>query len=527
MLQTIAGITAKTLPKNPQFFGLDLNCAIYHCVKKIQTKTPYQEDIQLKWEQDLIDSVVAYIKQMHKIVNPSQMMYIAVDGVAPMAKIKQQRMRRFKSSVLAEEEGVVRAQAKGVAYVKQPRWDTNAITPGTKFMDKLTTSLRAYGKTKPKSIVVSSSDEAGEGEQKIMEYLRKHKYTETVVYGLDADLIVLSLYANAKQGIQVDLFREEVEMNGQVKSNPDGEESFLYMKCDVLADALFSMYSKPSQSKQDFLIDFVALMSILGNDFVPHGMSLKIRDEGIEKLLNIYKSDITKPLLQQNNYNKDALIEMFRAIHEREPQWILKGIRSKLTSRFFCNSKDLADIALAKLNDQPVQWAEERCLVNILEQENMKPQYQLKDEWRTVYDKEALGGSNPADAAKVYVEALCWTFAYYRGEQVDMHWFYPWHLPPRCETVLKWLESNQTLPIPSLKRDQIKPLEQLAMVLPQSSFHLLPTEFSQLPTQYPYAWPTKWPLFSLGRRFLWECEPLIPLIKPNQIKQWIEVMYES
>jgi len=526
LIQTIVGITSKTRPKVPQFFGLDLNCAIYHCVKKVQTKFPYQEDSRLKWESELVESVIDYIKQINKIVNPSQMLYIAVDGVAPMAKIKQQRMRRFKSAVLAEEEAKLRAQAKNVPYVEKPRWDTNAITPGTKFMEKLTTALKNYGKTNPKKIIVSPADEPGEGEQKIMEFLRKNKFNDAVIYGLDADLIVLSLYAFAKQGINVDLFREEVEMNGQVKSaeGVEDQEQFLYLNCEIMSQALYETYKNPEQQVQEFLIDFVALMSILGNDFVPHGMSLKIRDEGIEKLLGIYK-EITVPLLKDGTYNRDALKQLFNTINEREPFWILKGIKSKLNARSFCSSRDGGDIAVAKMNDLPVKWAKELCLVETIEQDDAKPQYTLKANWQEIYDREALWGQDPEKVAKIYLEALSWTFAYYTGQQVDTHWFYPWPLPPRSETINKLLET-ENLSIPLTNQEPIKPLEQLAMVLPQSSFHLLPSEYANLIANHPYAWPTKWPSYSFGRRFLWECEPLIPLIKPLQMKKWIETLYD-
>jgi len=158
---------------------LDLNCAIYYCVRKVQKKTPYTPEIKAKYEADLIIEVIAYIKQMTTIVNPTTTLYIAVDGVAPMAKIKQQRLRRFRSAVQAEEEARIRAEAKGVPYVPQPRWDTNAITPGTQFMKALSVALRQFAKTN-KNTVVSPADEHGEGEQKIMEYIRKHQPKDAV-----------------------------------------------------------------------------------------------------------------------------------------------------------------------------------------------------------------------------------------------------------------------------------------------------------------------------------------------------------
>ena len=474
---------------------------------------------------------------MNKIVQPTDILYIAVDGVAPMAKIRQQRVRRFKSSILAEDEGKVRAVAKGIPYVEKERWDTNSITPGTKFMEKLSSELRKYAKTNSKKIIVSPADEPGEGEQKIMDYLRINTaIKDAVIYGLDADLIVLALYGFAKQGIRIDLFREEVELNGFVKEDSSGKESYLYLCTDVLSDALYSEFhkepvdqpEKKEQSKQEFLIDFVALMSILGNDFVPHGMSLKIRDEGIEKILAMYKT-MTCPLLRNDAYNPEALQILFQYIQEKESMWLLKNVKSKLKARIgYTNSRNAEDIALAKMNDIPVEWAAEMCLVDTIQIEGYESsQLALKPNWKEIYDKEALWGACPEIAAKSYLEALSWTFAYYSGKPIDNYWYYPWLLPPRAETVVKVLQKNLPIEIPNTIRPPITPLQQLAMVLPMRSFTLLPSEYKKLEKNHPYAWPVVWNSYSFGRRFLWECEPLIPLIQPQQIKKWIEELYEE
>jgi 5'-3' exonuclease len=77
-------------------------------------------------------------------------------------------------------------------------------------------------------------------------------------------------------------------------------------------------------------------------------------------------------------------------------------------------------------------------------------------------------------------------------------------------------------PLAPFDETKLTPIEQLAMVLPESSIYLLPTELHALPRLYPYAWPCDWSYYSFGRRFMWECEPLIPLIQPTQIKQWVE-----
>ena len=538
MLQTITGLANKTRlnGKQPNTFALDLNCAIYHCVHKLQKRQPYNEDSKLRWEAQLIEQVVAYIKQITNVVKPIDTLYIAVDGVAPMAKIKQQRMRRFKSAVQAQEEGRIRAEARNAPYIEQPRWDTNAITPGTKFMAALATALRDYGKTKTKEgaqIVVSPADEPGEGEQKIMDYVRDKKPVDVVVYGLDADLIVLSL-AGSTLGINMDLFREEVEFNGGgVKHDIHGEEQFLYLHVNLLAKTLFETYGKPEQSLYEFITDFVALMSFLGNDFVPHGLALKIKDEGIERLLRIYKEKLTTALLVRNasdayEYNPRTLRTLFTILAEEEPTHILRAVKKKLTARIGSTaSKDPEDQALARYNDQPVLWAAERILVDDLYVPGFeKPQIILRDDWAAIYDKEALWNTNPQNSAKLYLESLAWTLAYYMGEPIDTEWYYPFPHPPRMESVKQLLETQNQVQAPSTKRLPLTPIQQLAMVLPQSSFHLLPREYTALQQLHPYAWPTSWSVYSFGRRFLWECEPLIPLVQPGQIRQWIDALYE-
>jgi 5'-3' exonuclease len=348
-----------------------------------------------------------------------------------------------------------------------------------------------------------------------------------VVYGLDADLIVLSLWASATMGIQMDLFREETEFNGAVKSDLMGEEQFLYMNVNHLATELHETKGRPRQDRNEFLTDFVALMNLLGNDFVAHGMALKIRDEGIEKLLDLYY-ELKTPLLLQSagtyRYNPETLLTLFRILASQEPAAITKCVKKKLESRVgITNSRDPEDLAMARYNDLPVTWAAERCLVEYVPTpDEEKPRLQLHRTWRQVYDKEALWGADPKKVTETYLSSLAWTLAYYAGEPVDTEWYYPWLLPPRFETIVAALEAKMPIVAPTTSRAPLKPLEQLAMVLPQTSFSLLPRAYASLPAKHPHAWPVAWSHFSLGRRFLWECEPLIPLIQPDQMRKWLQ-----
>ena len=463
------------------------------------------------------------------------MLYIGVDGVAPMAKIKQQRMRRFKSAVGAEEEAKIKASALGTPYTPSPRWDTNAITPGTSFMNNLAIALRNYQKTDPTRIIVSPADVAGEGEQKIMDFLRANTYTDCVIYGLDADLIVLSMWAGAKGILTVDLFREETEFTGGVKENALGEEEYLYLTVGMICDSLFESYGRSEQRKQEFIHDYVGIMNILGNDFVPHGLSVKIKAEGIEVLLAMYKHlETDEDLVYLDNdvysYNVNVLYMLFQKIAEQEPLAILKSIRMKLDARIGMSASSKTDVekAMSAYNDKPVEWAVERPMIRKVMMEGRdKPVWVLVDNWKEIYDSMAFFGTSPDIVTKYYFESLAWTLAYYSGTYVDTQWYYPWWLPPRFESMLDTLKSMTSLSLPNTSRSPLNPIEQLAMVLPQTSFQLLPSEYAELVKAFPQYWPIAWASYSFGRRYLWECEPMIPLIPPGQIRKMIDTVCDS
>ena len=91
-------------------------------------------------------------------VAPVALTRIYVDGVAPRAKMNQQRSRRFRSVQEAKEKDedkeqliqMLRSQ-KGEEWWEQRReemskktWDSNQITPGTPFMFMLAACLRYW-----------------------------------------------------------------------------------------------------------------------------------------------------------------------------------------------------------------------------------------------------------------------------------------------------------------------------------------------------------------------------------------------
>ena len=171
----------------------DLNCAIHPCCAN---KTN---------ENDMYDSIFEKIKECIALTKVSQLVYIAIDGPAPRTKMEQQRQRRLRS---LQEEKV---------------WDTNQITPGTPFMNQLSIYLHRRCKELNIDWIISDSNEPGEGEHKIMKYMDTLSLNTTnVVYGLDADLIMLSMIRKHT----VYLLRERTEYNIEQLETP-------YIYCNI------------------------------------------------------------------------------------------------------------------------------------------------------------------------------------------------------------------------------------------------------------------------------------------------------
>ena len=175
---------------------------------------------------------------------------------------------------------------------ESPEWDTNAITPGTLFMNKLSVKLKSYYKNKTNiKIIISDSNIPGEGEHKLLEHLRNN-YTDketNIIYGLDADLIMLCLIANKPN---IYLLRETVEFDNRI--HVDGFK-FLYLSIDNLKKNLLSEILERlgeiylTQDQKDKIInDYIFLSFILGNDFIPHSPSVGIKNKGIDLLLDLY-----------------------------------------------------------------------------------------------------------------------------------------------------------------------------------------------------------------------------------------------
>jgi 5'-3' exonuclease len=476
----------------------DFNCMIYQVIRS-PTIRPFpgvNHPEASQWETDVCQAVVDYTVKVWQEVGKPKTVFLGLDGVVPMAKIKQQRMRRFKSIWTADQE-----KQRGLRDPTANHWDTNAITPGTAFMEKLGSRLAQLCKVQKWTL--SDTSESGEGEQKCMRFWREQAAIDgnLVIYGLDADLILLCLLTQQLTGHKnpVWCIRETAEWEG---GKDKGLAEFMRLSIDTLHGAL----ADKRISSLQWTLDYVAGMSFLGNDFVPHSMTLKIRDGGHERLLEmlreLHSAGKTLTVYSEQSgwsYSIPSVLELVRKWQNDEETRLVGFMKKKAIQ---ANHED---------------WQMTPCVWRVEENLLCKSKGILHQDWEQRMMSTWFGQGIDLDlVCRKYTEGLQWILDYYTQQRpINTVWMYPWSLPPTWRALVEFLETHpQPFEAPALDSSAgIQPSEQLAMVLPRESWYLQRNpKFTSLPSQMPHFWPKNYGFFSAGKIFMWECEAEIPLL---------------
>ncbi|CAH0489278.1 unnamed protein product [Peronospora farinosa] len=200
----------------PEFdaFYLDMNGIVHNCTHSDaadDTLNSLSLEAQLHGIFTYLDRLITHI------IKPKQLVYIAIDGVAPRAKLNQQRSRRFRAGLERQEamekerHMQIKLEDEKNGHKAKPvtnKFDSNCITPGTEFLSNLSQHLVYFVRQKMKNdplwarleVFFSGSEVPGEGEHKIVEFIRHRKMASNYeanmrhcMYGSDADLMLLGL----------------------------------------------------------------------------------------------------------------------------------------------------------------------------------------------------------------------------------------------------------------------------------------------------------------------------------------------
>lgn len=497
----------------------DSNSIIYDFV---HANAIEKEEDYLSYETRVIEGVCKKLKEYINIIQPSKTVFIAFDGVAPVAKLEQQRQRRYKSQFIKSLESNANNKSNNPPVVG---WDTTAITPGTGFMKRLDGRLNTYFSSakqfKLKSLIISSSIECGEGEHKIYRYIRdnpdKHRFENTVIYGLDADLIMLSLnHLNSCPNLF--LFRETPHFARSL--NVTLEPNALYvLDIAFLFDKLCMEMN--AGEKEDHInysnraYDYILMCFLLGNDFIPHNPALNLRSKGMEYLMNAYRSVISAKRLCLTDGNK-IIWKNFRKfiqfLAEREHSYLIKehSIRDSLEKRPLQLKTDESEL-IQRLNSIPIYNREKEKYINPRDERWQERYYSSLCDIRSTEEIEKMCTS--------YLKTIDWTLKYYTSGCPDWRHCYSYHYAPLLEDVVHAIPVFDTTLIDKNDNQPVRPLTQLSYVLPSSSHYLLPQELrhdlhKECGSYYGDSWEFEWSYC----RYFWECHAKMPEIDLRRLE---------
>jgi len=486
---------------------LDLNGILHNSSQKIFKYGNFAEPKRLlrtskkdektydKLIENVYEDICKSIEELINVVNPKKRLLLMIDGPAPLSKICQQRQRRFRSSLDSENKD----------STKSLQFDSCSISPGTKFMTDLAKYLEKYikdrlyesRKWKKLEIIFSDSNQNGEGEHKLVNYIRQYgkKGESYCINGLDADLFMLGLSTHCKKFY---LIREDLY-----------DHSNKYFIINIgkyhrkLEDKLRWDSDKYKFNSIYSIKDFVFLSFFAGNDFLPHVPSIEILGNGIDLMITIYKSigkqygHLTEKIKGRITFRTKPLEIFLSTISDYEKINYEKKLASKVS--YFPNE------LLNKCSTQN----KNTFSVNI-------------HKYREEYFKEHFRGLDKELVSHQFFDGLDWVLKYYNQGVPSWNWFYQYQYVPSAFILSKHIKTYR------LKTYNISiglnPIEQLLSILPPKSYKLLPSSLQKYMLEEsiltPYLpKPEEIIIDSTGVRRLWEAVVIIPFIDIDLVQK--------
>ena len=532
-----------------KYLFIDANCLFHPQCFKILNNKDNKDLSNEELEQLMFKEIINYFNYIIDYVKPSELIYIAVDGVAPLAKINQQRKRRYRT---INDNIIKNNLSKKYNIISNTKWSNIVITPGTKFMkllDKyILNNLIFDKKIKPK-IIYSNYFESGEGEHKIINYIKQNNISgNIVIYGLDADLIFLSLSCHKNN-----MFLLRETENFDILNN---KYTMTYVNLDNMKilynthfiDKIKIINKKNDNINIDFVDDFIVLCFLLGNDFLPHLPSINIKCNGIDliidKYINIYLQT-GEHIIKDNKLNTKIFLLLFKILGSCEQYYftkILPAYEHKIQEYKFkedYNNKD---------NDYNKELWNLENLKNIKLLENLKniellENYKINNDKQLYVDKfkyyEYFFNTIENQQLTInnicynYLEGLKWTFDYYFNgcNNISWKWQYRYFNAPFISDIANYIEKN------NFNFDDIifnidkpvKMINQLLAVIPKKQQHILPNKLQKIMTidYIQHLFPENICIELTGEHQLWHCTSLVPCIDIKLLEKYTDKIQDN
>jgi 5'-3' exonuclease len=467
-------------------FLVDMNGIFHYCCQKVygygSFKHLNKNSKKYNKKNELFEMIGNYIDKLITIVKPNKRVVLAIDGVAPISKICQQKSRRFKSSI----ENIDSIEV----------FDSNSITPGTKFMDNLSRyidwfirknmSIKKWGDIE---IIFSSEKSPGEGEHKLVSFVRnKGDINESyMIQGMDSDLIMLSL---ATHYPHFHILRE----------NPyKYENEYFYINISAIREYISNalLCDQSLISDKIHINDFITMIFLTGNDFLPHLPTIEILEGGVDMLFETYRNVSKQYESLTNNIEKIDL----------------KFLRSFLGT---LSTHELSFLEEKRI--KPINYPD--ILLDKHTKINKEGKYVLDfNAYKKEYYFTKMNISSEKEikeACLKYIQGLQWILTYYTKGVTNWKWFYPYHYAPFISDIATYMEdldvSYLVEKCEKSNKNSYPPFLQLLCVLPKKSSNLLPYPLNDIvhSKKLEEYYPDNFIIDMDGKHNSWEGIVLIP-----------------
>jgi 5'-3' exoribonuclease 1 len=426
----------------------------------------------------LFENITKKINQLVLHIQPSKSLVLCIDGVTGLCKINQQRQRRYKSAFLNTEQ----------------EFDTNNFSPGTLIMDSLGKYIDKFIQHqctyhplwKHLTITFSNEKVPGEGEHKIFQIITSSclPSSRVVIYGIDSDLVMLSLIAPSFLDIYI---MKEMNLN---------EIEFIHISLlrSHIGKSMTPSYEFDSSSL--ILFDFVLLSFFIGNDFLPAFDVLSIYDGFYSNLFLCYRVF----------FQEHGTLCFFERTNELI-SFSYPKLRSFLS--LFGNEKESIE---KKYNHSLHTVFPDPIVLSNCSRSNDDDSICLHfSNYRKEYYKSKFPSSIDIPSIVLdYLRGMSWNLQYYTTHKVpDWLWIYPYSFSPLLTDLSSIFDDSLSL-VPFPSNEPVDPMFHLLCILPPNSSSLLPKCLQNTHLSFPQYYPQFIHIDLTGKRKEWEGIVLLP-----------------
>lgn len=510
-------VLIKYRPKGSSL-SIDMNSIVHQISQKLFADQEYLKGRSAKeLEQECFDRIGAHLLEILQTIDVSDLFIIAIDGLAPMAKIKQQKQRRYMKTLT--ESMTPKEKKSGIGF------DSNCISPGTEFMFRLDTFLETWLKSDavrprlPKVVIYSGHMDPGEGEHKIFKYLRRGLEPEMstkipvnpqgthYIYGMDADLIMLSMICPLPNIVLYRLDKDESEVLVSISSLRICIRNLMSNSFESKSDDA----RHQTKEEKNFIDDFTILMLFFGNDFLPRLACTELSFELLDEFIQLYRtSDLRltingelslqnlKKFIQKLSKKEETFIHQAISLNKqlKEPSSLLPWDHKGFNLTNFTTEWYLNELSYKRLDLLPKK---------------------MQERYRVVHQ------GSIKDLSSEYIKGFFWTYEYYKTGLAPSKWFFKYFHAPMLNVLTEDIKSLSEKKLRDFTRKDLtyeySVLDQLAIIIPEESKMTLP---GQLRSIYDIQSPIKDQMPKMFDIAWWN----VAVLPPPELKQIKEALEE-